>query len=154
MAEAILNREGAGKFQAFGASVDPDAELHPLAVTALRNFGYATENLRPRPWTDFVRNESSDLHFVFTVCDIAAGEAPPEWPGQPITAHWGIHDPASIAGREAEIAAAFDDALGMLRRRIELLLALPIAKLDRLALAAQVKEIGRADGGTPLARAG
>jgi arsenate reductase len=153
MAEAILNREGEGRFQAFGASVNPNATVHPQAITALRNFGFPTDDLQPKPWTDFIANEPADLHFVFTLCDIAAGETAPEWPGRPITAHWGIPDPAAVSGREAEIAAAFDDAFGMLQRRIELLLALPIAKLDRMALGEHVKEIGRAEGATAMARA-
>jgi arsenate reductase len=145
MAEAILNREGAGKFQAFAASVDPQAELNPHAVTVLKNFGYDLSDLSVKPWSEFAQGPSN-LHFVFTVCDVAAGEAPPEWPGQPITAHWGIPDPAKVAATEAEIAAAFDVAFGMLRRRVELLLALPVAKLDRMALASHLNEIGRSDG--------
>lgn len=153
MAEAILNREGAGKFQAFAASVDPQPELHPQAVTVLQNFGYNLDDLSVKSWSDFAQGGSDNLHFVFTVCDVAAGEAPPEWPGQPITAHWGIPDPAKVAATDAEIAAAFDVAFGMLRRRVELLLALPVAKLDRMALASHLNEIGRADGATPPAKA-
>jgi len=154
MAEAILNREGAGKFQAYAASVDPQPELHPHAVTVLRNFGYELDDLSVKSWSDFAQSGSNDLHFVFTVCDVAAGEEPPEWPGQPITAHWGIPDPAAVAASDAEIAAAFDVAFGMLRRRVELLLALPIRQLDRMALASHVREIGRTEGATPLSQAG
>lgn len=154
MAEAILNREGAGKFRAYAASVDPQPELHPHAVTVLKNFGYELDDLSVKSWSDFAQSGSNNLHFVFTVCDVAAGEAPPEWPGQPITAHWGIPDPAKVAATDAEIAAAFDVAFGMLRRRVEQLLALPIAKLDRMVLASHLTDIGRADGAPPPAKAG
>lgn len=154
MAEAILNREGAGKFQAYAASVDPQPELHPHAVEVLKNFGYELDDLSVKSWSDFAQSGAEKLHFVFTVCDVAAGEAPPEWPGQPVTAHWGIPDPAKVATTDAEIAAAFDEAFGMLRRRVELLLALPVAKLDRLALASHLNDIGRSEGATAPAKAG
>ncbi len=153
MAEAILNREGAGKFQAFAASVDPQPELHPHAVEVLKNFGYDLDDLSVKSWSDFAQNGAENLHFVFTVCDVAAGEAPPEWPGQPITAHWGVPDPAKVAASDAEIAAAFDVAFGMLRKRVELLLALPVAKLDRMALASHLNDIGRSEAAGP-AKAG
>jgi arsenate reductase (thioredoxin) len=154
MAEAILNMGGAGTFRAFSAGTDPHGEIHPHALAVLRSAGYDTSLLRPKSWIDFARPEAPDLHFVFTVCDDAAGESCPVWPGQPITAHWGIPDPCAATGSEAEIAVAFDDTYGMLRRRIDLFLALPIVKLDRLVLVSHLKEIGRAEGATKLAKTG
>jgi len=154
MAEAILNRHGAGKFQAFSGGCDPHPEIHPRAVALLDSEGYETSALRPKSWDDFADPEAPDLHFVFTLCDDAAGETCPIWPGQPITAHWGIPDPVAVSGSEAEVAVAFDETYGLLRRRIDLFLALPIAKLDRLVLVSHLKEIGRSEGATDLARAG
>ncbi len=154
MAEAILNRHGGDKFRAFSAGSDPHHEIHPHALALLANAGYDTAALRPKSWADFIQADAPDLHFVFTVCDDAAGETCPVWPGQPITAHWGIPDPCVATGNEAEIAVAFDETYGMLRRRIDLFLALPIAKLDRLVLISHLKEIGRSAGATPLAMTG
>jgi arsenate reductase (thioredoxin) len=154
MAEAILNADGAGTFRAFSAGTDPHGEIHPHALAVLRSAGHDVSVLRPKSWIDFARPEAPDLHFVFTVCDDAAGEPCPVWPGQPITAHWGIPDPCAAAGSDAEIAVAFDDTYGMLRRRIDLFLALPIVKLDRLVLISHLKEIGRAQGATTLAKTG
>ena len=154
MAEAILNKDGAGKFVAFSGGCDPHPEIHPRAVALLDSEGYETSALRPKSWDDFADPEAPDLHFVFTLCDDAAGETCPIWPGQPITAHWGIPDPVAVSGSEAEVAVAFDETYGLLRRRIDLFLALPIAKLDRLVLVSHLKEIGRSEGATDLARAG
>ena len=154
MAEAILNQEGAGKFQAFSGGCEPHPQIHPRALALLENEGYETDALRPKSWDDFVRPDAPDLHFVFTLCDDTAGETCPLWPGQPITAHWGIPDPALASGSDAEVALAFDETFGMLRRRIDLLLALPIVKLDRLVLISHLKEIGRSEGATELAKAG
>jgi arsenate reductase len=154
MAEAILNHHGAGAFRAFSGGCDPHGEIHPYAVTLLRNEGYNIDELRPKSWMDFARPDAPDLHFVFTVCDDAAGEPCPVWPGQPVTAHWGIPDPCAASGSEAEVAVIFDETYGMLKRRIDLFLALPIVKLDRLVLISHLKEIGRAEGATEMARAG
>jgi len=110
--------------------------------------------LRPKSWADFAQPEAPDVHFVFTVCDDAAGKSCPVWPGQPITAHCGIPDPCVATGNEAEVSVAFDETYGMLRRRIDLFLALPIAKLDRLVLTSHLKEIGRSASATPLAMTG
>ena len=109
--------------------------------------------MRSKSWAEFAQAGSPDLDFVFTVCDNAAGETCPLWPGQPITAHWGIPDPAAAQGSEAEIALAFKDAYRMLNRRIELFLALPLEKLDRLVLTTRLKAIGRSEGATTLAKA-
>ena len=148
MAESILNREGRGRFMAFSAGSQPKGKVNPYALDLLRKFNYDISALRSKSWAEFAKAGAPDLDFVFTVCDSAAGEACPLWPGQPITAHWGIPDPALATGREAEIALAFRDAYRMLNRRIELFLALPIEKLDRLVLITRLKEIGRSEGAT------
>jgi arsenate reductase len=151
MAEAILNRAGGGRFKAFSAGSHPKGKINPYALDLLRKFNYDVATLRSKSWAEFARPGAPDLDFVFTVCDNAAGEACPLWPGQPITAHWGIPDPAAAEGSEAEIALAFRDAYRMLNRRIELFLALPIAKLDRLVLTTRLKAIGRSEGATEKA---
>jgi arsenate reductase len=151
IAEAILNREGHGKFKAFSAGSHPKGAVNPHALDLLRKFNYDVSTLRSKSWAEFAQTGSPDLDCVFTVCDNAAGEACPLWPGQPITAHWGIPDPAAATGSEAEIALAFRDAYRMLNRRIELFLALPIQKLDRLVLTTRLKAIGGSEGATALA---
>lgn len=153
LAEAILNRDGQGRFRAFSAGSQPKGEPNPYALDLLRGSGYDVSGLRSKSWSEFAAPGAPELDFVFTVCDNAAGESCPLWPGQPVTAHWGIPDPAAATGSEAEIALAFKDAYRMLKRRIDLFLALPIAKLDRLVLNAKLKEIGRSEGATALARA-
>jgi arsenate reductase len=152
MAEAILNREGRGRFQAFSAGSQPKGRINLQALDLLRKFNYDVSGLRSKSWAEFAQAGSPDLDFVFTVCDNAAGETCPVWPGQPITAHWGIPDPAAAQGSDAEIALAFKDAYRMLARRIELFLALPIEKLDRLVLTTRLKAIGREEGATALAK--
>jgi arsenate reductase len=153
LAEAILNRDGKGRFRAFSAGSQPKGEVNPYAMTLLRKSGYDTSAMRSKSWSEFAQPGAPKLDFVFTVCDNAAGEACPFWPGQPMTAHWGIPDPAAATGTEAEIGVAFNDAYRMLTRRIEPFLALPIDKLDRMVLGARLKEIGRGDGATALAKA-
>jgi arsenate reductase len=152
IAEAILNREGHGKFKAFSAGSHPKGAVNAQALDLLRKFNYDVSTLRSKSWAEFAQAGSPDLDFVFTVCDNAAGEACPLWPGQPITAHWGIPDPAAATGSEAEIALAFRDAYRMLNRRIELFLALPIQKLDRLVLTTRLRAIGRSEGATKKAQ--
>ena len=152
IAEAILNREGHGKFKAFSAGSHPKGAVNPHALDLLRKFNYDVSTLRSKSWAEFAQAGSPDLDFVFTVCDNAAGEACPLWPGQPITAHWGIPDPAAATGSEAEIALAFRDAYRMLNRRIDLFLALPIQKLDRLVLTTRLKAIGGSEGATEKAQ--
>jgi arsenate reductase len=151
MAEAILNRAGRGHFKAFSAGSHPKGQINPHALDLLRKFNYDVSTLRSKSWTEFAKPGSPDLDFVFTVCDNAAGESCPLWPGQPITAHWGIPDPAVAQGSEAEIALAFKDAYRMLNRRIDLFLALPIENLDRLVLTTRLKAIGRSEGATEKA---
>ena len=152
LAEAILNKIGAGKFQAFSAGSQPKGAVNPYALDLLRASGYDTSALRSKSWNEFAQAGGPKLDFVFTVCDNAAGESCPLWPGQPITAHWGIPDPAAATGTQAEIALAFKDAYRMLNRHIELFLALPIEKLDRLVLTTRLKAIGRSEGATEKAQ--
>ena len=152
IAEAILNREGRGKFKAFSAGSHPKGNVNPRTLDLLRKFNYDVSTLRSKSWDEFAQAGAPELDFVFTVCDNAAGESCPLWPGQPITAHWGIPDPAAAEGSEAEIALAFKDAYRMLNRRIDLLLALPIGKVDRLVLTTRLKAIGRSEGATEKAQ--
>jgi len=152
IAEAILNRAGGGHFKAFSAGSQPKGTVNPRTLDLLRKFNYAVSALRSKSWGEFAQAGSPDLDFVFTVCDNAAGESCPLWLGQPITAHWGIPDPAAAQGSEAEIALAFKDAYRMLNRRIELFLALPIEKFDRLVLTTRLKAIGRGEGATEKAQ--
>jgi arsenate reductase len=151
IAEAILNRAGRGRFKAFSAGSQPKGKINPRTLDLLRKFNYDVSTMRSKSWTEFAKPGAPDIDFVFTVCDNAAGESCPLWPGQPITAHWGIPDPAAASGTQAEIALAFKDAYRMLNRRIDLFLALPIEKLDRLVLTTRLREIGRSEGATEKA---
>jgi arsenate reductase (thioredoxin) len=151
IAEAILNKIGAGRFRAVSAGSQPKGQVNPHTVELLGGLGYDTARLRSKSWSEFARPGAPPLDFVFTVCDNAAGEACPVWPGQPMTAHWGIPDPAEAKGSAAEIALAFKDAYRMLHRRIEIFAALPIKSLDQLSLQHRLKEIGRLDGATAKA---
>jgi arsenate reductase len=151
IAEAILNKDSRGQFRAFSAGSQPKGSVNPRTLDLLRKLNYDVSKMRSKSWAEFAKSDAPQLDFVFTVCDNAAGESCPLWPGQPITAHWGIPDPAEATGSEAEIALAFKDAYRMLKRRIDLFLALPIAKLDRLVLHARLKEIGRGEGATEKA---
>jgi protein-tyrosine-phosphatase len=151
--EAILNRAGQSKFKAFSAGSHPKGQVNPHTLDLLRKLNYDVSAMRSKSWTEFATADSPKLDFVFTVCDDAAGETCPFWPGQPMTAHWGIPDPAAATGTEAEIALAFKEAYRMLNRRIELFVALPLAKLDRLVLARRLKDIGGSEGATTLAQA-
>ena len=143
MAEAILNKVGKGKFKAYSAGSQPKGEVNPRTIELLRSLGYDTSGFRSKSWNEFARPGAPPLDFVFTVCDNAAGETCPVWPGQPMTAHWGVPDPAEAQGSDAEIALAFKDAYRMLQRRIEIFVALPLRSLDRLSLQAKLKDIGR-----------
>jgi protein-tyrosine-phosphatase len=146
MAEAILNKLGAGKFRAFSAGSQPKGWVHPEAVRLLQSLGYDTSVFRSKSWSEFAEPGAPVMDFVFTVCDNAAGESCPLWPGQPMTAHWGIPDPAETKGNPAEIALAFKDAYRMLNQRIGIFIALPIRSLDKLSLQNRVREIGRMEG--------
>lgn len=142
LAEALLNKIGAGRFRAYSAGSYPKGEVHPVALDVLNNAGLSSEGCRSKSWSEFAAADAPKLDFVFTVCDDAAGETCPVWPGQPITAHWGIPDPAAVEGNAAEQHAAFLDALRMLRNRINLFLALPFESIDRMSLQKRLSEIG------------
>jgi arsenate reductase len=152
MAESILNQHGEGRFEAFSAGSQPKADVHPLAIKTLEELGYPTEGLRSKGWDEFADPGTLAMDFVFTVCDNAAGEACPVWPGQPMTAHWGIEDPAVVGGTDLERRAAFHQALRFLKSRISLLLALPIRSLDRMTLHSRLVEIGREGGASARVR--
>jgi arsenate reductase len=148
IAEAILNKIGQGKFRAFSAGSQPKGEVNPNTIALLRGLDYDTSMFRSKSWSEFAQAGAPQLDFVFTVCDNAAGEACPFWPGQPMTAHWGIPDPAAAEGSAAEIALAFKDAYRMLERRIAIFAVLPIRSLDKMSLLAKLKDIGRLEGAT------
>jgi arsenate reductase (thioredoxin) len=154
MAEAILNKLGAGKFRAFSAGSHPKGRINPHAVQLLRSLGYETSGFRSKSWDEFAAPGGPEFDFVFTVCDNAAGEVCPAWPGQPMTAHWGVPDPAEATGSPAEIALAFKDTYRMLFQRIGIFTALPLRSLDQLSLRNKLKEIGRMQGATAKARQG
>jgi len=143
LAEAILNRLGAGRFRAYSAGSHPKGRVHPLALELLRERGYDTAGLRSKSWDEFAEPGAPALDFVFTVCDDAAGEVCPLWPGQPVTAHWGVEDPAAFAGPEAQQRQLFRRVYVELERRIDLFTNLPLESLDRLALQQRLKEIGQ-----------
>ena len=154
MAEAILNRDGQRNFRAFSAGSKPKGQVHPYALDLLRKLHYDVSKARSKSWLEFSQPDSPKLDFVFTVCDNAAGEVCPYWPGQPMTAHWGVPDPAAATGNEAEIRFAFADALRMLTNRINIFVSLPLAKLDRLSLQKQLDAIGKTkDAGAPATAA-
>ena len=140
--EVLLNHWGKGRFRAYSAGSQPKNEVHPQTLAVLRAMKLPTENLRSKSWNEFARPDAPRMDFVFTVCDQAAAETCPVWPGQPITAHWGVPDPAAVEGSEAEKSAAFRDAFRRLDTRIKLFVALPFEKLDRLALQREARRIG------------
>lgn len=143
LAESILNRLGRGRFQAFSAGSHPTGAVNPHAIALLKRLNYPTETLRSKNWDEFAKPGAPELDFVFTVCDNAASEVCPVWPGQPMTAHWGVPDPALATGTTAEIAALFADTYRMLERRIDIFVNLPMKSLDRLSLQKRLDEIGR-----------
>jgi arsenate reductase len=143
LAEAILNHRGAGRFRAFSAGSFPKGEVNPRALALLERMGLPTEGLRSKSWDEFAKPGAPSLDFVFTVCDNAAGEVCPVWPGQPMTAHWGQPDPAAMKGTELDKTTAFRDAFRMLERRISVFTSLPFPSLDRMALGEKVRDIGR-----------
>jgi arsenate reductase (thioredoxin) len=141
LAEAILNKEGKGRFHGFSAGSYPKGEVHPEALRLLEELGYPTEGYRSKSWDEFAAPGAPDLNFVFTVCDNAAGEICPAWPGQPMTAHWGIEDPAAVEGDGQ--GQAFRNAFFALQRRIQLFLALPLESIDELSLQSRLGDIGK-----------
>jgi arsenate reductase len=143
MAEAILNKLGAGKFRAFSAGSQPKGRVHPETIRLLQSLGYDVSGFRSKSWAEYAGPATPALDFVFTVCDNAASETCPVWPGRPMTAHWGVPDPAEAKGSPTEVALAFKDAYRMLHQRVALFTALPIRTLDQLSLQSKLGEIGR-----------
>jgi arsenate reductase (thioredoxin) len=143
MAEAVLNRAGRGKFRAFSAGSQPKGQVHPYTLDLLKRLNYDVTGLRSKNWKEFSSPDAPKLDFVFTVCDNAAQETCPVWPGQPMTAHWGVPDPAVATGNEAEVRLAFADALRMLTNRINIFVSLPLRSLDQLTLQRQLNSIGK-----------
>jgi len=143
LAEGLLNAEGKGRFRAFSAGSFPKGAINPFALSTLKQADLPADGYRSKSWDEFARADAPVMDFVFTVCDDAAGEICPVWPGHPVTAHWGMPDPAAVEGSEAQKAQAFRDTLRMLSNRIRVFTALPFAKLDRLALKKHVDDIGR-----------
>ncbi len=143
LAEAILNAEGKGKFKAFSAGSHPSGKVNPFAVELLEQRHYPTASLRSKAWDEFALPDAPELDFVFTVCDNAAGEICPVWPGQPISAHWGVEDPAAVAGSDDEKRKAFVKAFTVLQRRITLFASLPLDQVDKLSLQTKLRDIGK-----------
>ena len=146
LAESILTKEGRGRFRAFSAGSQPKGVVNPFALKVLRSFDYPAEGFRSKSWEEFARPGAPVMDFVFTVCDNAAGEACPVWPGQPMTAHWGVEDPAAVQGPEIARQTAFVTAFRYLRNRIAAFAALPVSSLDKSTLHARLVEIGQSEG--------
>ncbi len=147
MAEAIINSLGAGRFVAHSAGSQPTGRVHPLALEKLRAIAYPTAQLRSKSWGEFATAAAPTMDFIITVCDNAAGEVCPLWPGQPISAHWGFPDPAAVQGSAAEQRAVFEQVFQRITQRVRLLLALPLASLDALAISRELQNIGKQDAG-------
>jgi arsenate reductase (thioredoxin) len=143
MAEAILNHKGRGRFTAYSAGSHPSGKVRPEALRQIETAHLSTAGMRSKSWDEFAQSDAPALDFVFTVCDNAANEVCPVWPGQPMTAHWGVTDPAAVQGSAEQIEKAFREAFFLLDRRISLFLSLPMATLDRLALKREIDDIGR-----------
>ncbi len=142
LAESIINKLGKGKFRGFSAGSHPKGQVHPIALALLKQLDYSTDGLRSKSWDEFATPNALHLDFVFTVCDNAAGEMCPHWPGQPMTAHWGIPDPAAVEGTNVEKNVAFREAFRSMERRIKLFLSLPLASIDRMRLKERLDAIG------------
>jgi arsenate reductase len=146
VAESILRKDGAGRFNAFSAGSRPKGAVNPFALKVLESLNYPIDGMRSKSWEEFAAPGAPVMDFVFTVCDSAAGEACPVWPGQPMTAHWGIEDPAAVEGSDIQKEAAFVTAARYLKNRISAFANLPLESLDRMSIAARVREIGHMDG--------
>lgn len=149
LAESILTKDGSGRFRAYSAGSRPKRQVNPLALKVLERFDYPTDGLRSKAWDEFALSEAPVMDFVFTVCDGAAGEACPVWPGQPVTAHWGIEDPAAAVGTELHRQAAFVTAFRQLKNRISGFVALPIPSLDSASLKVMLTHVGHSEGASP-----
>lgn len=145
IAEAIMNRLGGGRFKGFSAGSQPMGKVHPYSIDLLERLNYDTAFARSKNWDEFAGKNAPEMHFVFTVCDNAANEACPVWPGQPMSAHWGVPDPAAVEGNEAEKRLAFAETHRMLENRISIFTSLPLASIDRLSLQKKLDDIGRPD---------
>jgi arsenate reductase (thioredoxin) len=143
MGEAVLNREGVGKFKGYSAGSQPKGRIHPYTLDLLKKLNHPSRDLRSKDWGEFAKDGTPKLDFVFTLCDEAANEVCPVWPGQPMTAHWGMPDPAAVEGKEAEKRLAFAETYRMLRNRISAFVNLPMASLDRLSLQKRLVDIGK-----------
>ena len=141
--EALFNTMGAGRFKAYSAGSHPTGRVNPFAIEQVRELGYPVENLRSKSWDEFAVTGAPELDFVVTVCDKAAGEICPLWPGQPVTAHWGFPDPAAVEGTDEEKRAFFAQTLRQMRNRVQLFLSLPLETLDRLAIENRMRAIGK-----------
>jgi arsenate reductase len=148
MAEAILNKDGGGNFRAFSAGSHPKGKVNPFALKVLDGYGYPTEGLRSKGWDEFAVPDGPVMDFVFTVCDNAAGEVCPVWPGQPMTAHWGIEDPAAVEGTDIQKETAFVQAFRYLKNRIGVFTSLPLRSIGQMALGSKLREIGQLPGTT------
>jgi len=148
LGEALLNDLGGGKFRGYSAVSHPKGAVNPMTLEVLNTAGISTEGLRSKSWDEFATPDAPKMDFVFTVCDNAAGEACPFWPGQPMTAHWGIEDPAAVAGEDFKRRAAFEDAMRFMRNRIDAFINLPLSSIDRMTLQTKVSGIGAMDGST------
>ena len=155
IAESIMRKDGAGRFRSFSAGSHPKGEVNPFALLVLEAANYPVDGMRSKSWLEFAAPDAPVMDFVFTVCDNAAGESCPIWPGQPMTAHWGIEDPAAVEGSNLQKEAAFVAALRYLKNRISVFMSLPVRSIDHLSLGAKLREIGRMEGSThPHPKAG
>jgi arsenate reductase len=145
LAESILRKDGRGRFQAFSAGSQPKGEVNPFAIKVLESLDYPTDGLRSKSWQEFAVAGAPVMDFVFTVCDNAARESCPVWPGQPMTAHWGIEDPASVEGTDIQKETAFVTAFRYMKTRISLFTALPLSKIDKMALGTKLRDIGQGE---------
>jgi arsenate reductase len=148
LAESILRKGGSGRFRAFSAGSQPKGEVHPVALRVLESMNYPTDGLRSKSWEEFAVPDAPVMDFVFTVCDNAAGESCPIWPGQPMTAHWGIEDPAATVGTDVQKEAAFVSAFRFMKNRIAAFTALRLGSLDAMALSTKLRDIGNSEGST------
>ena len=148
MAESILRKDGRRHFRSFSAGSQPKGTVNPFAIRVLKSLDYPIDDLRSKSWVEFVRPDAPVMDFVFTVCDNAAGETCPIWPGQPMSAHWGIEDPAEVQGTDIEKEAAFVAAFRYLKNRIAIFTSLPLQSIDRLSLGTKLRDIGRSEGAT------
>ena len=148
LAESILHKDGSGRFRAFSAGSQPRGEVSPIALRVLESMNYSTDGLRSKSWEEFAAPDTPVMDFIFTVCDNAAGESCPIWPGQPMTAHWGIEDPAAVGGTDIQKEAAFVAAFRFMKNRIALFTALPLGSIDAMALGTKLRDIGNSEGST------